>query len=49
LGCRGRLWRRLLVPADIRLDRFHEVIQATMGWDDYHMHVFTNGSAEYGL
>ncbi len=43
------VWRRVLVPADIRLDRFHEVIQATMGWDDYHMHVFTNGSAEYGL
>jgi len=31
LGCRSRLWRRLLVTADIRLDRFHEVIQATMG------------------
>lgn len=43
------VWRRVLVPADIRLDRFHEVIQATMGWEGYHMHVFTNGSAEYGL
>lgn len=43
------VWRRVLVPADIRLDRFHQVIQATMGWEDYHMHVFTHGSTEYGL
>lgn len=43
------VWRRVLVPAEIRLDRFHEVIQAAMGWEGYHMHVFTNGSAEYGL
>lgn len=45
---RPPVWRRLLVPADIRLDRFHEVIQASMGWYDSHLHVFTNGSAEYG-
>jgi hypothetical protein len=43
------VWRRLLVPADIRLDRLHGVIQATMGWEDYHMHVFSDGSCEYGL
>jgi len=43
------VWRCVLVPADIRLDRFHEVIQVAMGWEDYHMHVFTHGSAEYGL
>ncbi len=42
------VWRRLLVPADIRLDRFHEVIQAAMGWENYHLHVFTHGSARYG-
>jgi len=43
------VWRRVLVPAEIRLDRLHEVIQAAMGWEDCHMHVFTNGSADYGL
>jgi len=43
------VWRRVLVPADVRLDRLHEVIQAAMGWEDYHMHVITNGSAEYGI
>ncbi|MEU6034036.1 plasmid pRiA4b ORF-3 family protein [Actinomadura sp. NPDC047616] len=43
------VWRRLQVPADIRLDRLHEVIQAAMGWENYHMHVFSHGSGEYGL
>ncbi len=28
------VWRRLLVPADIRLDRLHEVIQTAFGWTD---------------
>jgi hypothetical protein len=43
------VWRRVLVPAEIRLDRFHSVIQAVMGWHDYHMHVFSAGPAEYGV
>ncbi|HZL49269.1 MAG TPA: plasmid pRiA4b ORF-3 family protein [Solirubrobacteraceae bacterium] len=43
------VWRRLLVPADTRLDRLHSVIQAAMGWEDYHMHAFSDGSREYGL
>jgi len=43
------VWRRLLVPAAIRLDRFHAVIQAAMGWDNYHLHVFSDGRAEYGV
>jgi hypothetical protein len=42
------VWRRLLVPAEIRLDHFHRVIQAAMGWEDYHLHVFSAESAEYG-
>ncbi len=31
------VWRRLLVPADIRLSQVHDVIQA-MGWTDTHLH-----------
>lgn len=46
---RPPVWRRLLVPARIRLDGLHSVIQAAMGWENYHMHVFSAGSAEYGL
>jgi hypothetical protein len=43
------VWRRLLIPADIQLDRLHGVIQAAMGWEGYHMHIFSDGTREYGL
>lgn len=43
------VWRRLLVPADSRLDRLHGVIQVAMGWEDCHMHAFSDGSCEYGI
>ena len=34
------VWRRLIVPSDILLPMLHEVIQAAMGWNDYHLHLF---------
>ncbi len=43
-----RVWRRLLLSATIRLDRLHQVIQAAMGWEDCHMHAFSDGRARYG-
>ncbi len=43
------VWRRLLVPASIRLDRLHRVIQAAMGWQDYHLHVFNHETGHYGI
>lgn len=42
------VWRRVVVPAAIRLDRFHETMQAAMGWLDCHMHVFSTEAGEYG-
>ena len=42
------VWRRLRVPADIRLDRFHRVLGAAMGWEDSHLHVFERGEERYG-
>jgi hypothetical protein len=42
------VWRRVLVPADVTLRNLHEVIQQAMGWNDYHMHVFSTGRQEYG-
>jgi hypothetical protein len=43
------VWRRLLVRADTRLDRLHEVIVAAFGWQGYHMHVFSSGPDEFGV
>ncbi|TLQ44987.1 plasmid pRiA4b ORF-3 family protein [Streptomyces marianii] len=43
-----RVWRQLLVPASIRLDRLHSVIQDAMGWQNCHMHAFTIDGVQYG-
>lgn len=43
------VWRRLLVPSDIRLHRLHDVLQAAFAWKDCHLHCFQSDGAEYGL
>jgi len=42
------VWRRVLIPAAYSLDRVHAVIQAAMGWEDYHLHAFRVGGVSYG-
>lgn len=32
--------RKLIVPADNRLDRFHRILQEAYGWQDYHLYDF---------
>jgi hypothetical protein len=44
-----RVWRRVQVRADTRLDQLHEIIQAALGWENYHMHAFTFGDEEFGV
>ena len=44
---RPRIWRRIQVP-DLTLRQFHEVLQATMGWEDCHLHVFDIRGDQYG-
>ena len=41
------IWRRLLVPGSITLAQLHEVIQATMGWTNSHLHEFVVGEYSY--
>jgi Plasmid pRiA4b ORF-3-like protein len=42
--------RRIEVPQTIRLDDLHVVIQAAMGWENYHMYEFRVGrTVAYGL
>ena len=43
------IWRRLLVPGSVRLDRLHRMIQAAFGWEDYHLHAFRIGAASFGM
>lgn len=47
--CTFPLWRRFRVTDDYRFDRFHQVIQLAMGWDNYHLHEFTIGNRRIGM
>lgn len=42
------VWRRLQLPGSITLGELHDVIQTAMGWEGYHLHVFTAGQHRYG-
>lgn len=41
------IWRCFVVPANITLDRLHDVIQIVMGWEDCHLYKFTIGKKRY--
>jgi hypothetical protein len=43
---RPPIWRRVLVP-DCSLETLHEVIQAAMGWENYHLYDFEVGGTRY--
>ena len=42
------IWRRLLAPAGMTLADLHDAIQAAMGWDGGHLHVFDIDGEPYG-
>jgi Plasmid pRiA4b ORF-3-like protein len=43
------VWRRLLVPAAVRVAKLHIIFQLAMGWTDSHLHSFTIGGERYGM
>ena len=43
------IWRRVDVPVSISLAGLHQVIQATMGWTDSHLHRFEINGRDYGF
>jgi len=47
-GLRPPVWRRVRVASDSTLRTLHRVIQAAMGWQDYHLHEFEIGDRRYG-
>lgn len=42
-----QVWRRLVVPASITLDRLHDVLQVAMGWTDSHLHSFAIAGQDF--
>jgi hypothetical protein len=43
------IWRRLLVPSEMKLAKLHGVFQLAMGWEDYHLHCFEIEDTRYGV
>ena len=48
-GAKPPIWRRILVPGNITLEKLHSVIQLCMGWDDMHLHQFLIDRTCYSL
>jgi len=46
-GITPKIWRRIVVPSSITLDRLSDVIQIVMGWSGEHMHLFTIKDRQY--
>jgi len=42
-----RVWRRLLIPEDLKLPRLNYILQASMGWQHSHLHEFVLGGRRY--
>ena len=47
LDVRPAVWRRLVVPSNIRLPALHRVFQAALGWTDSHLHEFVINGQRY--
>jgi hypothetical protein len=43
------IWRRVLVSADLPLNRLHTVIQRVMGWTDSHLHRFVIDGRSFAI
>ena len=42
------IWRRILVPSNITLEKFHYMLQVAMGWTNSHLHQFIVGQTYFG-
>lgn len=47
LSLRPGIWRRLVVPAKIKLPKLHDALQCAFDWTDSHMHAFRLGAETY--
>ncbi|MGD6969099.1 plasmid pRiA4b ORF-3 family protein [Rossellomorea vietnamensis] len=46
-GAKPPIWRRLLVSDTLTLHQLHEVIQAAMGWTNFHLYDFQYGDVYF--
>jgi Plasmid pRiA4b ORF-3-like protein len=45
---RPPIWRRVQLNSKTTLQQLHLIVQAVMGWDNYHMHSWTIAGIDYG-
>jgi hypothetical protein len=48
-GVHRPIWRRFVVPSNIPLGEFHDVLQTIMGWMNSHLHAFEVGNARSSI
>lgn len=48
-GIKPLIWRRLLVPSNIRFSKLHDLLQLVMGWTNSHLHSFHIGERDFGM
>jgi hypothetical protein len=41
------IWRRILVSCETKLSQLHDIIQAAMGWQNSHLHLFEIGIVRF--
>lgn len=41
------IWRRVELPSTLHLDELHLLLQVLFGWEDCHLHRFTQGESAY--
>lgn len=49
LGIKPKVWRRVIVPETITLQKMHLVIQRAFQWGGYHLHEFEADGQRYGV
>ena len=48
LGTNPPIWRCVLAPSSLMLDKVHRMLQIVFGWEDCHMHEFSAGKRRFG-
>ncbi len=49
LDIEPEIWRRITLPASFTFSGLHAAIQAVMGWEDGHLHMFIVDGQRYGI
>ena len=49
IGSEPSIWRRIQVPGNVSLHRLHLILQAVMGWQNYHLYRFNFSGTYFGI